>query len=325
METTDSLKIMKALADSSRLMLVQTLQQPQYVEELAQRCNLAASTVCFHLGKLEKAGLVRKRKEQYYAVYSLNDDIFAKSLRELTSFPNPEQRAQDERVARYRGKVLKAFTKNGRVARLPAQYKKRLIVVEEILHRFQPGSTYTENEVNDIIGEVYDDYVTVRRILIDEGMMVRNDGSYRVMKSTQPASGTDAVTRKGSSLSKDMKTRKDIKREYKERKKPAGVFQVKNIANGKVLLGSSLNLEGPLNSHKFMLTIGKHRNEALQTDWNTYGPDKFVFEILEVVKEKDDPDFNLGDELTLLEQIWLEKLQPFGDRGYNTDTHIRQA
>jgi hypothetical protein len=95
--------------------------------------------------------------------------------------------------------------------------------------------------------------------------------------------------------------------------------------NGKVLLGSSLNLEGVLNAHKFMLTIGGHRNKALQQEWNEYGPDKFVFEILDVVQVKDDAAFKLSDELTLLEQIWLEELQPFGERGYNTDTRIRQA
>lgn len=122
-----------------------------------------------------------------------------------------------------------------------------------------------------------------------------------------------------------MKSIQDIKREYKERKKPAGVFMVKNTANGKVLLGSSLNLEGPLNSHKFMLTIGRHRNAAVQKDWNEFGGDKFVFEILEVVKVKDNPDFNINDELTLLEEIWIENLQPFGERGYNTEKRIRQA
>lgn len=122
-----------------------------------------------------------------------------------------------------------------------------------------------------------------------------------------------------------MQSRRDIKREYKERKKSAGIFQVKNTVNGKVLLGSSLNLDGPLNSHRFMLTIGKHRNEMLQKKWNEYGADKFVFDILEVVKVKDDPTFNERDELTLLEEIWLEKLQPFGERGYNTDSRIRQA
>ncbi|MBI5475355.1 MAG: GIY-YIG nuclease family protein [Ignavibacteriales bacterium] len=122
-----------------------------------------------------------------------------------------------------------------------------------------------------------------------------------------------------------MKTRQDIIREYKERKKPAGIFHVKNSANGKFLLGSSLNLEGHLNSHKFMLTIGRHRNEALQKDWNEFGVDKFVFEILEVVKVKDDPDFSIEDELTLLEQIWIEKLQPFSGNGYNNEPKIRQA
>lgn len=121
-----------------------------------------------------------------------------------------------------------------------------------------------------------------------------------------------------------MKTKKDLQREYKERVKPAGVYQVKNTANGKVLLGSSLNLEGPLNRHKFMLKIGSHTNKTLQNDWNELGPDAFVFEILEEVKMKDDPNFNLQDELTLLEMIWLEKLQPV-ERGYNLNTRIREA
>lgn len=122
-----------------------------------------------------------------------------------------------------------------------------------------------------------------------------------------------------------MKTKQELKREYRERKKPAGIFQIRNLVNGKVLLGSSLNLEGPLNSHKFMLTIGRHRNELLQQEWNRFGPTSFVFEILEEVRIKDDPNFNLSDELTLLEEIWLEKVQPFGERGYNTDRSIRQA
>lgn len=122
-----------------------------------------------------------------------------------------------------------------------------------------------------------------------------------------------------------MKSKKDIIREYKEREKPAGVFQVKNTVNGKVLLGSSLNLEGALNRHKFTLTINGHRNPVLQQEWNEYGADKFVFEILEVVQVKDEPGFKLSDELTLLEQIWLEELQPFGERGYNLDANIRQA
>jgi group I intron endonuclease len=122
-----------------------------------------------------------------------------------------------------------------------------------------------------------------------------------------------------------MKTRKEIHQEYKERVKPSGVYQVKNLANGKVLLGSSLNLEGPLNRHRFMLKIDSHPNKELQKDWNELGPDQFAFEILEVVQVLDHPNFNLKDELTLLEQIWFEKLQPVGERGYNLNANIREA
>jgi len=124
---------------------------------------------------------------------------------------------------------------------------------------------------------------------------------------------------------KDIQRRKEINREYQERVKPSGVFQVKNLANGKVLLGSSLNLEGPLNKHRFMLRIDSHPNKELQKDWNELGESQFSFEILEVIQVQDNPNFNLMDDLTLLEEIWLEKLQPFGERGYNTSPKIREA
>ena len=121
-----------------------------------------------------------------------------------------------------------------------------------------------------------------------------------------------------------VKTRKELNREYKERVKPAGIYQVKNTANGRMLLGSSLNLEGPLNRHKFMLKIGSHTNKSLQKDWNELRPENFVFEILEEVKVVDSPNFNLSDELTLLEMLWLEKLQPV-EKGYNLNARIREA
>jgi hypothetical protein len=97
------------------------------------------------------------------------------------------------------------------------------------------------------------------------------------------------------------------------------------MGNSKVLLGSSLNLEGPLHKHRFMLRVNSHPNKELQKDWNELGPDQFSFEILETVQLGYQPSFNLKDELTLLEEIWLEKLQPFGERGYNASAKIREA
>lgn len=119
--------------------------------------------------------------------------------------------------------------------------------------------------------------------------------------------------------------RKELKRAYRERPKPAGVFQIKNTVTGKVLLGSSLNLDGALNGHRFSLSHGSHRNAALQRDWDEHGASAFTFEILERVKVKDEPGFDLEAELTLLEELWSEQLQPFGERGYNESPRIRQA
>ena len=70
MKILDTIQLLKALADRSRIRIVNALDgKPQYVEELSERLNLAPSTVSFHLKKLEDAGLVHSKKEQYYTVY----------------------------------------------------------------------------------------------------------------------------------------------------------------------------------------------------------------------------------------------------------------
>jgi group I intron endonuclease len=122
-----------------------------------------------------------------------------------------------------------------------------------------------------------------------------------------------------------MGSHADIKREYKESAKQAGLFVIKNSVNGKIYLGSSLNLHGPLNKHRFMLSMRSHLNKMLQQEWKEFGADSFTFEIVEVVENKDDPNFSIEDELTLLEEIWAEKLQPFGELGYNRNGKIREA
>jgi DNA-binding HxlR family transcriptional regulator len=320
MKIADSISIMKALADGSRLMIMKALlDKPQYVEELAQRLNLAPSTVSFHLKKMETARLVRKTRDQYYLIYEVNLDLFDRTLKELISFTDIQKFVQDERIARHRSKVLKAFFKDSQLRRLPTQHKKRLIVLEEFARKFRPDRIYDEVEVDAAIAEQFNDYCTIRRELVEERYLKREGARYWVVNpvtregATEHGESLAGITRKKSEA---MRTRAEIKREYKETPKIAGVFKIENKANGKVLLGSSLNLHGPLNRYKFELQTGVHAHQELQEDWTKYGPENFVFDIVETVKVKDDPNFNILDELTLLEQVWLEKLQPYGEKGY---------
>ncbi|MDR3609144.1 MAG: metalloregulator ArsR/SmtB family transcription factor [Ignavibacteriaceae bacterium] len=179
MDISESIEIMKSLADTSRLRVLNSLMgKPQYVEELAQRLDLAVSTVSFHLKKLEKAKLVYKVKEQYYIIYHVCDKIFNMSLRELTNFENLDKFIQNERINKYRQKVLKTFFRKEKLEKLPVQWKKKMIVLDEFVKKFKQGKRYKEEEVNEIIMESYFDYCTIRRLMIDEGIMRRENQNY---------------------------------------------------------------------------------------------------------------------------------------------------
>jgi hypothetical protein len=111
-----------------------------------------------------------------------------------------------------------------------------------------------------------------------------------------------------------------LKQAYKEKPPPVGVFAIRNRANGKVLVGSSLNVSGALNRARFELTQGIHRTyPALQEDWNRHGADSFSFEVLDVLPPSEDPGVDPREELRVLESLWLERLRPYGEAGYNPE------
>ena len=110
--------------------------------------------------------------------------------------------------------------------------------------------------------------------------------------------------------------RKAVTRQYKENPPAMGVYRVRNLANGKWLTGSTRNLPGMLNRLRFELDFGSHRNAALQTDWNEAGPDAFVIEALDTLKHADEPGYDPGDDLAMLEEMWRERLNESEGPGY---------
>ena len=114
--------------------------------------------------------------------------------------------------------------------------------------------------------------------------------------------------------------RKAEKKAYKDSSPPMGVFQIINRVNGKVLIGSSVNLRAALNRFEAELKMGSHRNEVLQSEWKQFGQENFQFEELEILEPADDPAYDPAEDLRLLEKLWIEKLTPFGEKGYNKKT-----
>ena len=114
----------------------------------------------------------------------------------------------------------------------------------------------------------------------------------------------------------DTAARNKAKTEYKQAAQPAGVFRITNTANGKIFVGSSVNVPGTLNRFRFELQMGSCKIEQLQEDWKTFGADKFTFETLELIDSEEGVK-DIADEVTALEELYLEKLKSFGDNGYN--------
>ena len=125
MKQESALKIFKSLADTSRLRIVQSLTKGEmYTELLAERLGITPSTVSFHMKKLEDAGIVVSRKEQYYIVYSLNRDVLESSLFDVAAAEPEQIDEQQKREAEYRQKVIDSFFEYGKLRAIPVQRKK---------------------------------------------------------------------------------------------------------------------------------------------------------------------------------------------------------
>jgi len=113
----------------------------------------------------------------------------------------------------------------------------------------------------------------------------------------------------------DKSKRKELLEAYKEIKTYMGIVQITNKANGKIYLDSFPNLKNRWLTLQMQLDMGRFANAQLQKDWKELGSDMFAYEVLEEKKADDVADVRW--ELKQMEKRWLEKLQPYGDRGYH--------
>lgn len=116
-----------------------------------------------------------------------------------------------------------------------------------------------------------------------------------------PAVVTDAAT--------GVRTRAELKRQYKEAHPPMGVYAIRNLATGQYYVQASMNVEAAMNRDRFELGFKGHRNPALQRDWLAHGADQFRFEVLDLLKKREAPDFDYKAELALALALWREELK----------------
>jgi hypothetical protein len=112
----------------------------------------------------------------------------------------------------------------------------------------------------------------------------------------------------------DKSRRKELQEEYKRLKSYMGVIQITNKVNGKIYVDSYPNLKNKWLTLKDQLDTGRFANAQLQKEWKELGADAFTYEVLQ---QKDSGEItDMRWELKQILKPWLEKLQPYGDRGY---------
>lgn len=178
------LDFFKVLANENRLKLVGILSQAECsVEDLAARLQLKEPTVSHHLNKLKELDLVTMRSLGNTHLYKLNANTLSSLSKSLLS---PEQMAgwtKDVPVDAWSEKVLQNYFNGDRLKEIPASRKKRLVILQWLVDKFDLGRTYTEPEVNQILNQYHDDYATLRREFVGYQLMKRDRGIYQRLQS----------------------------------------------------------------------------------------------------------------------------------------------
>jgi biotin operon repressor len=164
----------KALADVTRLRILGLVaERPCTGRQLSEALGVPQPGISHHVEKLRRAGLLRELREGRERVYGLDRDALVRLAREQLA--QAEIEPEDDAA-----RVLRDFFEGERLKGIPAQRKKRVVVLRKLLERFERGREYTEREVNELLGRAHEDVATLRRELIMYGFMERERGVYRV-------------------------------------------------------------------------------------------------------------------------------------------------
>jgi hypothetical protein len=172
----DAASVLALLVAGDRLPVVAALVLgAQTIGDIAERTQLPARDVLRVLTRLESACLASADGPHW----TLHVDV----LRDVVTGHHwsPVQHAASDEIAdqspAYTA-VLRAFFRDGRLVRVPVQRTKRLVVLDKLAREFEPGVRYPELEVNQKLTAYHPDYAALRRYLVEEDFLARENGMY---------------------------------------------------------------------------------------------------------------------------------------------------
>ncbi len=185
--------LFKALADPTRLRIVGLVADRELCgQELAAALGVAGPTVTHHVALLKRAGLIAETRRAPYSYYRLNLAALQRALKAVAGRERVQAFADGPALASEEKRVLNAFFDGPRLTAIPAQFRKRQIVFEEVLRRLPARPHYAERDLNRLIEEIHADYCLIRRTFVDEGYMRRDRGTYRLTEKGRTVQGAGA-------------------------------------------------------------------------------------------------------------------------------------
>lgn len=170
----DPIDLVRLLLHPDRLAVVGAVaHRRRSAADIAARTGLGQRAVLRVLAAARQQGVV----DVVDGAYRLDPAVLAEVARQLPSPPPAAERVGYGMTDEERG-VLARFFRGERLVELPAQRRKRLIVLERLALEFEPGARYAEADVNAALATFADDVATLRRALVDEGFLDRAEGVY---------------------------------------------------------------------------------------------------------------------------------------------------
>lgn len=173
------LDFFKALANDSRLKIIGILANRECsVSDLADLLDLKEPTVSHHLGMLKELGLVTMQADGNTHIYWLNQDALVQMNKDLFSSDRIAALVENVDERGWEAKVRSNFVVDGKLTQIPAQLKKRMAILRWLADKFEFDRRYPEKELNEVIRQYHPDCASLRRYMIETGLMQRENGVY---------------------------------------------------------------------------------------------------------------------------------------------------
>lgn len=174
----------KVMGDPTRIRILALLANgPLHGQAIAGKLGLTPPTITHHMAKLKEINVITQKREKNTIYFSLNGkelEVQSQAILKTIYKQEDETVQASEKKQDQNGIIANFLTKEGKLKNIPAQRKKKLMVLQYLMKGLEVGKKYSEKDINEYIKKYHDDFATIRREFIMNHFMYRENGIYEM-------------------------------------------------------------------------------------------------------------------------------------------------